>query len=46
MHNCRGRRGTSVFRLLDLSQMAQIRSLHATKRFGTGPSDQRSTVKI
>jgi hypothetical protein len=46
MQNCRDRRGTGVFRPLDLSQMAHIRSLHATKRFGTGPSDQRSTVKI
>jgi hypothetical protein len=34
------------FRPLDLRQMAQIRSLHATKCYGTGPSDQRSTVTI
>jgi hypothetical protein len=46
VQNCRGRRGTGVFRPLDLRQMAQIRSLHATKCYGTRPSDQRSTVTI
>jgi hypothetical protein len=46
VQNCRDRRGKGVFRSLDPCQMAQIRSLHATKWYGTGSSDQRSTVTI